>query len=397
MKQNGSKRILSLVLALVMVIGLIPAAAMPVFAQNITGLIYASGIRANEGVVLMGDTTLNMDTDLTVPSIEGDYNLTVQGSGKLTVNGNGNGIAVKSLSCTSDLFIQTGWHAIEVTETVYIDNAESFIVGGIYAAGHIDIRCNNATIAGNSNAISSALGSITLSGGTFDIGANGIAVEAETGGIYMTGAFTVNSNNDRTINADKGELVINGSLKSTSGARFDPEVHFINRDNVSIGAMEGFYFYGTTLEVEGLGGILAGNYNHDTDISITADSVSIITERYYALNGGNIYVDSDNLWIENRGIEENENVPYTFHTIFADGDATLSSENGGIVGENCFLVDGNLTLNGNFVVGADHDSGYAMRSKGRMEVNGNLRVIAEDILCVYAEDGFSFNGSTLKL
>ena len=397
MKQNGSKRILSLVLALVMVIGLIPAAAMPVFAQNITGLIYASGIRANEGVVLMGDTTLNMDTDLTVPSIEGDYNLTVQGSGKLTVNGNGNGIAVKSLSCTSDLFIQTGWHAIEVTETVYIDNAESFIVGGIYAAGHIDIRCNNATIAGNSNAISSALGSITLSGGTFDIGANGIAVEAETGGIYMTGAFTVNSNNDRTINADKGELVINGSLKSTSGARFDPEVHFINRDNVSIGAMEGFYFYGTTLEVEGLGGILAGNYNHDTDISITADSVSIITERYYALNGGNIYVDSDNLWIENRGIEENENVPYTFHTIFADGDATLSSENGGIVGENCFLVDGNLTLNGNFVVGADHDSGYAMRSKGRMEVNGNLRVIAEDIWCVYAEDGFSFNGSTLEL
>ncbi len=397
MKHKVSNRIISVLLTFVMVVGLIPAATMPVRAQNITGLMYASGIRANEGVVLYGDTTLNMDTDLTVPYIEGDYNLTIEGSGRLTVNGSGNGIDVKSLNCSSDLFIQTGWHAIEVSETVYIHNADSFIVGGIYAGGHIDIQSNNATIAGNGNAIFSSLGNITLSGGTFDIGANGIAVAAGTGGIYMSGAFTVNSNNDRTINAARGEMVVNGSLKSVSGARFDPEVHFASRDNISIGARDGFFFYGTTLEVEGLGGILAGNYNLDTDISITADSVSIITERYYALNGGNIYVDSDNLWIENRGSEENENVPYTFHTIFADGDATLSSENGGIVGENCFFVDGNLTLNGNFVLGADHDSGYAMRSIGRTEVNGNLRVIAEDILCVYAEGGFSFNGTTLDI
>ena len=397
MKQTTTKRTLGILLAAVLLSCVIIAAVLIVQAQNVIGLMSASYIREDEDLILFGDTTLLMDQDLTVPSIRGDYHLTIEGSGKLTVNGSGNGIDVKSLNCTSDLFIQTGWHAIEVAETVYINNAESFIVGGIYAGGHIDIRSQNATIAGNGNAIFSSLGNITLSGGTFDIGANGIAVAAETGGIYMTGAFTVNSNKDRTINADKGELVINGSLKSTSGARFDPEVSFVGRDKTSIGAMEGFFFYGTTLEVTGLGGILAGGYNKDTDISITADSVSIITERYYALNGGNIYVDSDNLWIENRGSEENENVSYTFHTIFADGDATLSSENGGIVGENCFFVDGNLTLNGNFVVGADHDSGYAMRSIGRTEVNGNLRVISEDILCVYAENGFSFNGTTLDI
>ena len=397
MRRKVSKRIISVLLAFVMVVGLTPAATMPVRAQNVIGLINASGIRANEGVVLYGDTTLNMDTDLTVPSIEGDYNLTIQGSGRLTVNGGGNGIDVKSLNCSSNLFIQTGWHAIEVSETVYIHNTESFIVGGIYAGGHIDIQCSNATIAGNGNAIFSSLGSITLSGGTFDIGANGIAVAAETGGIYMTGAFTVNSNNDRTISAARGEMVINGSLKSVSGAQFDPEVSFVGRDRISISAMDGFFFFGTTLEVEGLGGIVAGNYNKDTDISITADSVSIITERYEALCGGNIYVDSDNLWIENRGIEENEDVPYTYDTIYADYDATISSENGGIVGENCFFVAGNLTLNGNFVVGADHDVGYALQVRGRTEVNGNLRVIAEDILCVYAEDGFFFNGSTLEL
>ena len=38
-----------------------------------------------------------------------------------------------------------------------------------------------------------------------------------------------------------------------------------------------------------------------------------------------------------------------------------------------------------------------MPTSGLAEVNGNLRVIAENFLCVYAEDGFSFNGSTLKL
>jgi len=397
MKTKMTRRFLSALLAFVMVVGLIPATAIPARAQNITGLMYASTVIADRGVVLMGDTHLYMDIDLSVPYIEGDYSLTIDGSGTLTIDGSGNGIAVKSLHCTSDLFVQPGWHAIEVSETVYIHNTESFIVGGIYAGGHIDIQSNNATIGGNGNAIFSSLGNITLSGDTFDIGANGIAVEAETGGIYMTGNFTVNSNNGRTIDTAKGEVVIEGSLKSTSGAQFDPEVHIASRDRISISAMDGFFFYGTTLEVEGLGGIVAGNYNKDTDISITADSVSIITERYEALNGGNIYVDSDDLWIENRGSEENENVPYTFDTIFADGDATLSSENGGIVGENCFLVGGNLTLNGNFVVGADHDSGFALWVCGRTEVNGNLRVIADDISCVYAEDGFSFNGSTLKL
>ncbi|MBR2319730.1 MAG: carbohydrate-binding domain-containing protein, partial [Clostridia bacterium] len=269
MKRNPITRTLGILLSLLLLAGITPLAALPVAAQNITGLMYASTVIADQGVVLMGDTHLYMDIDLSVPYIEGDYNLTIDGSGRLTVNGSDNGIDVKSLHCTSDLFVQPGWHAIEVSETVYIHNTESFIVGGIYAGGHIDIQSNNATIGGNGNAIFSSLGNITLSGGTFDIGANGIAVEAETGGIYMTGAFTVNSNNDRTIHAARGEVVIDGSLKSTSGAQFDPDVHFINRDNISICARAGFSFYGTTLEVEGLGGIGAGNYNGDADISIT--------------------------------------------------------------------------------------------------------------------------------
>ena len=397
MKYKLPRRMLSAILALVLIVGFCPVTR--VSAQNITGLMYASTVIADRGVVLMGDTHLYMDIDLSVPYIEGDYNLTIDGSGTLTIDGSGNGIAVKSLYCESDLFIQPGWHAIDVSETVYINNAESFIVGGIYAEGDIDIQSNNATIGGNGNAISSTGGNITLNGGTFDIGANGVAVSAETGNINMTGNFTVNSNNDRTINAARGAVTVEGSLKSTSGAKFDPEVHFINRDFFSIGAAKGFNFYGTTLEVTGLGGIDAGANASDADISITADSVSIITERYYAMYGSYIYVDSDELWLENEGSEENENVTYNFGTIFGSKDVTLYSESGGIVGEYGIYAGENLTLNGTFAIGADTDNKTwsAVLAYGRAEVTGNLRVITDDILCVYAEDGFSFNGSTLEL
>ena len=392
-----TKRIISLLTALVFFLCAFPAMALPVAAQNIIGLMNASGVRAGEGVVLFGDTTLVMDQDLTVPSIQGDYHLTIEGSGKLTVNGSDNGIDVKSLHCTSDLFVQPGWHAIEVSETVYIHNTDSFIVGGIYAGGHIDIQCNNATIAGNGNAIFSSLGNITLSGGTFDIGANGIAVEAETGGIYMTGDFTVNSNNGRTIDTAKGEVVIEGSLKSVSGAKFDPDVHFINRDFYSVGAAGGFNFYGTTLEVTGLGGIRGGAINADSDISITADSVSIITERYYALCGENIYVDSDELWLENEGSEENENVTYNFSTVLADKDVTLSSESGGIVGEIALNVFGTLTLNGNFVAGGDPDHDNPLIRANRMEANGNLVLRNDTGVAVETSESFSFNGQSLSI
>ncbi|MBP3321113.1 MAG: carbohydrate-binding domain-containing protein, partial [Clostridia bacterium] len=262
MKRTDFKRVFSRVfsafLVLVTVLCSLPALPLFISAQNVTGTMYASLIRENEAVVLWGDTTLIMDTDLTVPSITGDYDLTVYGNGMLTVNGNGNGIDVKNLNCTSNLFVQPGWHAIDVTETVYISNAECFVVGGIYAAGDINIQSSNATIGGNGNAISSTGGNITLGGSTFDIGANGVAVSAETGNINMTGNFTVNSNNGRTIDALRGAVTVEGSLKSTSGAKFDPEVHFINRDFFSIGAAKGFNFYGTTLEVTGLGGIDAG-------------------------------------------------------------------------------------------------------------------------------------------
>ena len=399
MKHRFPKEILRVILAFVLVIGLLPVTSTRVAAQNILGLMSASGVREGEGVVLYGDTTLIMDTDLTVPSIEGDYNLVIQGSGKLTVNGSGTGIDVKSLNCSSDLYIQTGWHAIEVTDSLYIQNAYTFINGGIYADGSIEIQSNNATIAGNGNAISSTGGNITLGGSTFDIGANGVAVFAETGNINMTGAFTVNSNDGRTIDAYQGAVTIEGSLKSTSGAKFDPNVSSANRDHFSIGAKGGFNFYGSTLEVEGLGGILAGSNVYYSDLSITAESVSIITDRYFALYGDNIYVDSDELWLENQGIEEDENVVYDFTSVLAQEDATLYSESGGIVGEYCVYAGRNLTLNGTFAVAADTDSeAYSvLEAGGKIEAIGTLMVRSEDICGIQAKEGFSFKGTTLDI
>ena len=89
MKRTDFKRVFSRVfsafLVLVTVLCSLPALPLFISAQNVTGTMYASLIRENEAVVLWGDTTLIMDTDLTVPSITGDYDLTGYGNGLRTV------------------------------------------------------------------------------------------------------------------------------------------------------------------------------------------------------------------------------------------------------------------------------------------------------------------------
>ena len=110
-------------------------------------------------------------------------------------------------------------------------------------------------------------------------------------------------------------------------------------------------------------------------------------------------MDSDELWLENQGSEEDENVEYNFGTIVAQKDATLYSESGGIVGEYCVSAGENLALNGTFVVGADTDnrSWAALQADGMVKATGALRVLTDNILCIDAVTGFSFDGTTLEL
>lgn len=90
----------------------------PARKTNVNGSVNASSLVANDNIVLTGNTTLNMDVDLTLTSIRGDYSLNIQGSHKLTVN-NPNGVAIRARSfySTAPLRLTAKYEAITTKTT----------------------------------------------------------------------------------------------------------------------------------------------------------------------------------------------------------------------------------------------------------------------------------------
>ncbi|MBR3859637.1 MAG: hypothetical protein IKJ18_06465, partial [Bacteroidaceae bacterium] len=142
-------KILSIIL-IILFVGL----AQKVNATNINGTEYASNLVDNDNIVLTGDAVLFMNTDLTLKSISGDYNLEIQGSNTLTINNpNGTGISVKSFNSMAPLHITARDNAIATT------NVE----------GDITIT-NNLTAETTGNKYFCIVGKkVTLIGGTMKI------------------------------------------------------------------------------------------------------------------------------------------------------------------------------------------------------------------------------------
>ena len=90
----------------------------PARKTNVNGSVNASSLVANDNIVLTGNTTLNMDVDLALTSIRGDYSLNIQGSHMLTVkNPSGVAIRVRSFNSTAPLYLTAKYEAITTKTT----------------------------------------------------------------------------------------------------------------------------------------------------------------------------------------------------------------------------------------------------------------------------------------
>ena len=99
----------------------------PARKTNVSGSVYASSLVENDNIVLTGNTTLFMDSNLTLTSIRGDYSLDVQGDHILTVkNPDGVAIRVRSFNstCTEWIRLSAKYEAITTKTT---DNYEGDI------------------------------------------------------------------------------------------------------------------------------------------------------------------------------------------------------------------------------------------------------------------------------
>jgi len=110
-KKRWFSGVLTVMCILTVMCVMLTVASMPVSAGvEVKGLVYASQI-TDKGLVLTGNTNLVMDRDLVLTSISGNYDLTVSGSGKLTVWAKwikSDAISVASLNVQTDLQIEAG-------------------------------------------------------------------------------------------------------------------------------------------------------------------------------------------------------------------------------------------------------------------------------------------------
>ena len=110
-KKSWLSGVLTVMCILTVMCVMLTVASMPVSAGvEVKGLVYASQI-TDKGLVLTGNTNLVMDRDLVLTSISGNYDLTVSGSGKLTVWAKwikSDAISVASLNVQTDLQVEAG-------------------------------------------------------------------------------------------------------------------------------------------------------------------------------------------------------------------------------------------------------------------------------------------------
>ena len=358
------KRIMSLLLTIVMLIGLIPAGVLTVEAVNVyeaSGTVYAGQIPVGSEIVLRDDTTLIMNVERWFRTISGPeddlygYDLTVKGPESLTIGQEG---SVYGYILTDDFICSTGL-------TVFSGN-DYFAVG---AAGSVNID------TGDDSLYIDCYCGIFATGGDVWIRSYSVYIDTVYGSPIASdiGSVYVNAESEAYLLCNKEE---NNYGDGPTVAQIGCAVYADDDAILNCGL----------LRIKGTYGIYSKNGNAE----VTSENVRIHAEKcgVYAINGNaefDVFGTSyTNLEIYSNGIGIEADWVY-IDTVFA----TVEAYEYGIV-----AYDGGVTVSADYF--SVYSEGYACIASLRKSVYLNcdqIQLYADNETipsrCVYAYDGMN--------
>ncbi len=313
MKRNGTGRLLAGLLALVIVLVLLPVGAA----------------KADEGFLTVGDTYIDLtqngsycDGKVVFEIIDGKNVLTLNDY-KLE-NYNGDGISARGIDLTI-----VGSAEIGVTDAT--SSAIYIIEGSLTLNGDFTLRAQCVNFP--------ALfvdGNLTVEGGALDVENTDESGQA----IYVNSTMTVNGG---TVHAKANKAAISASITLNND-----EAYLLGDEDASevmIGKLVEYSLY--------VGGVQVTNANQR---DIFGDG----TAKFEIIDGENVLTLND-YKLEN----------YNSSGIYADGiDLTIVGSAEISVTASAIAVNGNLTLNGDFTLRADRQTGAALVVVGNLTVEG---------------------------
>lgn len=247
MKNKLSKKLLSLFIAAVMIMTLIPLgviAPLGTMAAEYTTTLYASELKNNTHLELKEDTLLIMDKVLYLKTVTGaDYSFKVTGEETLNLASSETVVKVKNFICESRVLISstsTTCESFAVWVTEYFSASGPVLVlygnaclkaKGVYIASDtVNIRSNKYEAINSETTLeidcktleinSKGSGLISAEGTTINV-SNGGVINCEKNGITTTGRFSfqnahVKLSGKLTINSGQcGITTENGSVRTT--------------------------------------------------------------------------------------------------------------------------------------------------------------------------------------
>ena len=222
MKNSKNKKILSILLAVMMVVGMIPATAIPASAANSATIATEYDHLVNE-LVIDGEETIiltdnpNNETFLSALSFQSDIN--IKGSGKLTIK-----INVDDADEISSVTAISSEKSITISESVQIvidienyntsaDETGISAVSGIYIKDSASVDINIYSVNENYPClgINTGRGEISIDGD----GTKNINISCPFGGICINNYANDSSSNYNELTENNGDITIKGTGKVT--------------------------------------------------------------------------------------------------------------------------------------------------------------------------------------